>query len=392
MEQVFIAAAKRSPIAKLNGAFSELSAAQINAQVIAALLAETGLNGAALDEVLLGQVLTGGAGQNPARQAAIAAGIPVDVPAATLNMVCGAGQKSIHMAAQAIKAGDAGLILAGGQDSMTSAPHFMPSRAPHKMGTATAQDMMLTDGLWDVFNDIHMGATVEQLASRYQVTREDQDAFALESQHKADMAIRDGHFAKEIAPVVVSAKGGTRVVEADEHPRPDVTADALAAMQPVFDPSGTLTVGNSSGLNDGSAAVLVGGERRLREVELAPLARIASYASAALDPMNMGLGPAFAAKKALALAGWRASDLDVIELNEAFAAQAIAVNREVGWDMSKINPNGGAIALGHPLAGSGARIVVTLLHQMLRTGAKRGLAALCIGGGQGVAICLEAGG
>ncbi|MCJ7873333.1 acetyl-CoA C-acetyltransferase [Phaeobacter sp. J2-8] len=389
MEQVYISAAKRSPIGKLNGAFTGLSAADINAQVIRALLAETGLDAGALDEVLLGQVLIGGAGQNPARQAAMGAGIPVDVPAVTLNMVCGAGQKSIHMAAQAIKAGDAGLILAGGQDSMTSAPHFMHIRSPQKMGDATARDMMLTDGLWDVFNDIHMGATVEQLAARYQVTREEQDAFALLSQKKAATAIRAGHFAQEIAPVVVPAKGGDRTISADEHPRPDVSAQDLAAMRPVFDPEGTLTVGNSSGLNDGSAALLVGSERRLREVDQPPLARIASYASAALDPMDMGLGPALAARKALDLAGWRAADLDVIELNEAFAAQAIAVNREIGWDDSKINPNGGAIALGHPLAGSGARIVVTLLHQMKRTGAKKGLAALCIGGGQGVAICLE---
>lgn len=389
MEQVFIAAAKRSPIGKLNGAFAGLSAADINAQVIRALLAETGLDAGALDEVLLGQVLIGGAGQNPARQAAMGADIPVDVPAVTLNMVCGAGQKSIHMAAQAIKAGDAGLILAGGQDSMTSAPHFMHVRSPQKMGDATARDMMLTDGLWDVFNDIHMGATVEQLAARYQVSREEQDAFALMSQKKAATAIRAGHFAQEIAPVVVPAKGGDRTISADEHPRPDVSAQDLAAMRPVFDPEGTLTVGNSSGLNDGSAALLVGSERRLREVDQLPLARIASYASAALDPMDMGLGPALAARKALDLAGWRAADLDVIELNEAFAAQAIAVNREIGWDDSKINPNGGAIALGHPLAGSGARIVVTLLHQMKRTGAKKGLAALCIGGGQGVAICLE---
>ncbi|MDO6729082.1 acetyl-CoA C-acetyltransferase [Marinovum sp. 2_MG-2023] len=389
MEQVYIAAAKRSPIGKLNGAFTGLSAADINAQVIRALLAETGLDAGALDEVLLGQVLIGGAGQNPARQAAMGAGIPVDVPAVTLNMVCGAGQKSIHMAAQAIKAGDAGLILAGGQDSMTSAPHIMHVRSPQKMGDATARDMMLTDGLWDVFNDIHMGATVEQLAARYQVSREEQDAFALMSQKKAATAIRAGHFAQEIAPVVVPAKGGDRTISADEHPRPDVSAQDLAAMRPVFDPEGTLTVGNSSGLNDGSAALLVGSERRLREVDQPPLARIASYASAALDPMDMGLGPALAARKALDLAGWRAADLDVIELNEAFAAQAIAVNREIGWDDSKINPNGGAIALGHPLAGSGARIVVTLLHQMKRTGAKMGLAALCIGGGQGVAICLE---
>jgi acetyl-CoA C-acetyltransferase len=389
MDGIFIAAAKRSPIGKLNGALTGLSAAEIGAQVIRALLDETGIDPNAVDDVLMGQVLQGGAGQNPARQAAIGAGLPSSVPAMTLNMVCGAGQRSIHVAAQAIKAGDADLVVAGGQDSMTDAPHFFRVRQPAKMGDQTAKDMMITDGLWDVFNDIHMGATVEQLARRYQITRGEQDLFALSSQAKAAAAIAADRFADEIAPVSVSTRSGNVTVRTDEHPRPDTTIDELAAMRPAFDVDGTITAGNASGLNDGASAVLVGSKRRLRDLGLEPMARIAGYASAALYPMDMGLGPAFASRKALEKAGWRADDLDVLEINEAFAAQAIAVNRVMGWNTDRINPNGGAIALGHPLAGSGNRIVVTLLHEMRRTGKRRGLASLCIGGGQGVAICLE---
>lgn len=389
MTGIFIAAAKRSPIGKLNGALTGLSAAGIGAQVIRALLDESGVDPAAVDDVMIGQVLQGGAGQNPARQAAMGAGLPSSVPAVTLNMVCGAGQRSIHFAAQAIKAGDADLVIAGGQDSMTDAPHFFHARQPAKMGDQVAKDMMVTDGLWDVFNDIHMGATVEQLARRYQITRDEQDRFALASQAKAGAAIAASRFTDEIAPVAVPTRTGTVTVRTDEHPRPDITLNDLAAMRPAFDTDGTITAGNASGLNDGASAVLLGSERRLRDLGPEPMARIASYASAALDPMDMGLGPAFASRKALKKAGWRAEDLDILEINEAFAAQAIAVNREMGWDADRINPLGGAIALGHPLAGSGNRIVVTLLHEMCRRGAKRGLASLCIGGGQGVAICLE---
>ena len=389
MESVYIAAAKRSAIGKLNGAFAGLSAADIGAQVIRALIAGAGIDPGAIDEVMIGQVLTGGAGQNPARQAAMGGGIPHHVPAVTMNMVCGAGQKTIHFAAQAIKSGDAGLILAGGQDSMTAAPHFYHARTPVRMGAQVARDMMVTDGLWDVFNDIHMGETVEALARRYKITRAEQDAFAIKSQQRAGKAIAAGHFDAEIAPITLPDRRGDRIVAADEHPRPETTIAELTAMRPAFAADGTLTAGNASGLNDGAAALLIGSESRLRALGLDPMARIAAYASAALDPMDMGLGPALASRKALDRAGWRADDLDVLEINEAFAAQAIAVNREMGWDPDRINPNGGAIALGHPLAGSGARIVVTLLHEMQRTNAARGLASLCIGGGQGVAICLE---
>jgi acetyl-CoA C-acetyltransferase len=389
MDGIFIAAAKRSPIGTLNGALGGLSAAGIGAQVIRAMIAEKDIDPGSIDEVMIGQVLQGGAGQNPARQAAMGAGIPATVPAVTINMVCGAGQRSIHFAAQAIRAGDADLVIAGGQDSMTAAPHFFHAREPARLGDQVAKDMMITDGLWDVFYNVHMGATVEQLARRYQVTREEQDRFALASQAKAGAAISAGFFAGEIAPVAVVTRKDEVIVSADEHPRPDLTLDDLAAKRPAFDAGGTITAGNASGLNDGASAVLVGSERRLRELRLEPMARIAAYASAGLDPMDMGLGPVFASRRALEKAGWKADDLDVVELNEAFAAQAIAVNREMGWDPGRINPLGGAIALGHPLAGSGNRIVVTLLHEMCRTGARRGLATLCIGGGQGVAICLE---
>jgi acetyl-CoA C-acetyltransferase len=389
VEEVFIAAARRSPIGKLGGSLAALPAAEIGGQVIAAMLAEADVDPGAVDDVLLGQVLSGGAGQNPARQAAMAAGLPVSVPAATLNMVCGAGQRSVHMTAQAIKAGDAGLVVAGGQDSMSAAPHFFHARTPRRMGDAAARDMMVTDGLWDAFHDVHMGTTVEGLARRYQIRREEQDAFALASQRRAGAAIAAGRFDAELVPVRVPGRAGGDTIAHDEHPRPDVTAQDLAAMRPAFALDGTITAGNASGLNDGAAALLVGGGRRLRALGLEPIARIASYAAAALEPMDMGLGPALAARKALDIAGWRADDLEVMELNEAFAAQAIAVDREMGWDPARVNPNGGAIALGHPLAASGARIVVTLAHEMRRRGAARGLAALCIGGGQGVAICLE---
>lgn len=386
---IYIAAAKRSPIGKLNGALSGLSAAELGAQIIRALLEQTGIDPAEIDEVLLGQVLAGGAGQNPARQAALQGGIPKSVPASTINMVCGAGQKSIHMAAQAIKAGDADLMLAGGQDSMSQAPHFIHARAPKKMGDQTFRDMMVTDGLWDAFHDIHMGTTVERLAERYQITRDEQDRFAVASQQKAQAAREAGKFTEEIVPVIQQTSRGERRVEEDEHPRPNTTISDLAAMRTAFEAEGTITAGNSSGLNDGAAAVLVVGEEKLKALGLEPMARIVSYASGALDPMDMGLGPTVASRKALRIAGWKVDDVDVLEINEAYAAQSIAVNREMGWDADRINPNGGAIALGHPLAGSGCRIVVTLLHEMQRQGKARGLASMCIGGGQGVAICLS---
>ena len=391
MDAVYIVAAKRTPIGKLNGAFAGLAAAELGAQLVQTMLAQTRLAPDAVSEVIIGQVLTGGAGQNPARQAALKAGLPVSVPAMTVNKVCGAGQKSIHLAAQAIRCGDADCVIAGGQDSMTSAPHVIHGvRGGIRMGERTVKDSMITDGLWDAFHQVHMGVTAEALAQRYQITREEQDRFALRSQEKADAAIRAGRFDDEIVPISIKTKQGDLIIERDEHPNPSTTMEGLGRLKPVFDAAGTITAGNSSGLNDGAAAVLVMSGARMEELRgLTPLARIASYACAGVEPMDMGLGPVAASRRALDKAGWRASDLDVMEINEAFAAQAIAVNREMGWNEDIINMSGGAIALGHPLAGSGCRIVVTLLHEMVRRDARKGLASLCIGGGQGVAICLE---
>ncbi|MCB1883092.1 MAG: acetyl-CoA C-acetyltransferase [Geminicoccaceae bacterium] len=382
MRDAYIAAAKRTPIGRLSGALAGCAASDLGAAVLRALTEGVGLDPEGVDEVILGQVLTGGAGQNPARQSAIKAGLPVSVPAATVNMVCGAGQRSIHLAAQAIKCGDAEVVLAGGQDSMTQAPHLLYGlREPVKTGDRTVKDSMVVDGLWDAFHDVHMGTTVEGLARRYQITRDEQDRFALASQQKAAAAWAEGRFDAEVVPVAGVGR--------DEHPNPRTSLETLAKLKPAFDSEGTITAGNSSGLNDGAAGVVVGSGEGLARRGLEPVVRIASYASAGVEPLDMGLGPAAAARRALDKAGWRTCDLDVLEINEAFAAQAIAVNREMGWDPARINRNGGAIALGHPLAGSGCRIVVSLVHEMLRLDARRGLAALCIGGGQGVAVCLE---
>jgi acetyl-CoA C-acetyltransferase len=387
---IVITAARRTPIGKLNGALASLPAAALGASVIAALLEDAGVEGGDIHEVIMGQVLTGGAGQNPARQAALSAGIPINVPAMTVNKVCGAGQKSIHLAAQAIRCGDAEIIVAGGQDSMSQAPHLVYGmRDGVRMGDTIVKDSMIVDGLWDAFHDVHMGTTAEHLASRYQVRRDEQDRFALASQQKASSAVTAGRFDTEIVPLTVATRRGDVTVSTDQHPNPETDLDRLARLRPVFDPAGTVTAGNSSGLNDGASAVLVMSGERALALGLEPLARIASYASAGVEPMDMGLGPVAASRAALAKAGWRTDDLDLIEVNEAFAAQAIAVNREMGWDPERINVNGGAIALGHPLAGSGCRIVVTLLHEMKKRNARRGLASLCIGGGLGVAICLE---
>ncbi len=387
---IVIAAARRTPIGKLNGGLASQPAAALGTSVIVALLKDAGIEGGELDEIIMGQVLTGGAGQNPARQAALKAGIPAGVPAMTVNKVCGAGQKSIHLAAQAIRCGDADIIMAGGQDSMSQAPHLLyGARDGLRMGDATVKDSMVVDGLWDAFHDVHMGATAEHLANRYQVGREEQDRFALASQEKASAAAQARRFEAEIVPVTMATRRGEVTLSADEHPNPETDLEKLGRLRPVFDPQGTVTAGNSSGLNDGASAVLVMSGERAAALGLEPLARIASYASAGVEPMDMGLGPVAASRAALAKAGWRASDLDIMEVNEAFAAQAIAVNREMGWDPERINVNGGAIALGHPLAGSGCRIVVTLLHAMKQRNLRRGLASLCIGGGLGVAICLE---
>ncbi|TDH34953.1 acetyl-CoA C-acetyltransferase [Pseudohoeflea suaedae] len=394
MDDIFIVGAQRSAIGSLEGALSPLSAAEIGAQVIAGVIDDAKVDPGAIDEVIIGQVLQGGAGQNPARQAAIQAGIPVKVPAMTINKVCGAGQKSIHLAAQAIKAGDAGLVLAGGQDSMSRAPHIIPkARQGQKMGDTAVKDMMILDGLWDAFHDMHMGNTVETLARRYQITREDQDHFALHSQEKARAAQEANVFADEIVAVTVPGRKGDTVFDRDEHPRLS-SFEKLSSMRPAFEEDGTITAGNASGINDGASAVLVASGRRVRELDLTPMARIAAYASFAMEPMNMGLGPVGASQQALAKAGWTVDDLDIVEVNEAFAAQSLAVQKEMGWDPDKCNPNGGAIALGHPLAASGNRIVVTLVHELRRLGLNgrkgKGLATLCIGGGMGVAICVEA--
>lgn len=389
MTGVYIADARRTPIGKLNGALRFHAAAELGGHVLRALVAENDLDPAAIDEVILGQVLTGGAGQNPARQASLAAGLPVTLPAMGLNKVCGAGMKSVHLAAQAIRCGDAGLILAGGQDSMSQAPHVLHGmRDGARMGNAAAKDMMVTDGLWDAFHDVHMGTTAEHLARKYQITRAAQDAFALASQRKVVAAVAEGRFDGQT--IAVPGKGKKpEPIRQDEHPNPATTIESLSRLRPVFDPEGTITAGNSSGLNDGAAAMIVGSAAALARHGLQPLAHIASYASAAVAPMEMGLGPVYASRLALKKAGWGVDDLEVMEINEAFAAQALAVNIEMGWDPDRINLSGGAIALGHPLAGSGARIVVALIHEMQRRQACKGLASLCIGGGQGVAICLE---
>jgi len=389
-EDAVIVAAARTPIGRFGGAFSDLPATALGAIAVRAVIERSGVDPSAIDDVLIGQVLQAGAGQNPARQAAVGAGIPHAVPAMTVNQVCGGGQRTLHLAAQAIRLGDADIVVAGGQDSMTRAPHLLPqSRAGFKMGEVTMQDAMLVDGLVDAFNGVHMGVTAERLARKYQITRDEQDRFALGSQQKAAAAVAAGRFAEEIVPVEVRLKRDSISVTADEHPRPDTTREQLATLRPIFDAEGSVTAGNSSGLNDGAAALLVMSARRARALGLEPLARIASYASAGVDPMEMGLGPVPASRAALDKAGWKPAELDLIELNEAFAAQSLAVNRELGLDPERINVNGGAIALGHPLGGSGARLVVTLLHEMQKRGSHKGLATMCIGGGQGVAICLE---
>lgn len=386
VEHAVIVAASRTAIGRFCGGFSALPAIALGAHVIAAIIARTGIDPASIDDVIIGQVLQAGAGQNPARQSARHGGVPDSVPAMTINQVCGGGQRSIHLAAQAIRAGDADIVIAGGQDSMTLAPHVLArSRAGFKTGAITMTDSMLSDGLLDAFSGEHMGHTAERLARQYQITRDEQDAFALASQHKTALAMAAGRFQAEIVPIDVDGK----TIATDEHPRADASLARLSTLKPIFDPNGSVTAGNSSGINDGAAALLIMSERRAMALGLEPLARIVSYASAGVDPLRMGLGPVPASRKALALAGWSIDDLDLIEVNEAFAAQSIAVNRDMGWDPARINVNGGAIALGHPLAGSGARIVVTLVHEMVRRGATKALATMCVGGGQGVALCLS---
>jgi acetyl-CoA C-acetyltransferase len=390
MNDVVITAALRSAVGKFGGSIAKVSAADLGAQIIKALLARTGVKPAQVSEVILGQVLTSGVGQNPARQALIRSGIPDIVPAMTVGKVCGSGLKAVHLAAQAIRCGDADIIIAGGQENMSSSPHVLQgSRDGFRLGDAKLVDSMIVDGLWDAYNNYHMGTTAENVAKQFDISRRAQDEFAAASQQKAESAQKAGKFKAEITPIEIVSKKGTTEFDSDEFIRYGTTADALSELKPAFSKDGTVTAGNASGINDGAAAVMMMTERRASELGLKPLARIKAYSSAGVDPKIMGMGPVPASQLCLKKAGWTHQDLDLMEVNEAFAAQAIAVNRQMGWDTSKINVNGGAIAIGHPIGASGCRILVTLLHEMIRRDAKKGLASLCIGGGMGVAIAVE---
>ncbi len=390
MQEVVIVAATRTAVGSFQGSLASIPAVDLGAAVIRSLLAQTGLDGAQVDEVILGQVLTAGAGQNPARQAAIKAGLPHAVPALTLNKVCGSGLKALHLGAQAIRCGDAEVIIAGGQENMSLSAYVMPgARTGLRMGHAQVIDSMISDGLWDAFNDYHMGITAENLVAKYAIRREEQDAFAAASQQKAVAAIEAGRFTEEITPILIPQRKGEPLAFAtDEQPRAGTTAEALGTLKPAFKPGGSVTAGNASSLNDGAAAVLLMSAEKAKALGLPVLARIAAYANAGVDPAIMGIGPVSATKRCLEKAGWTLEQLDLIEANEAFAAQALSVGKELGWDARKVNVNGGAIALGHPIGASGCRVLVTLLHEMIKRDAKKGLATLCIGGGQGVALAI----
>nr|WP_198983767.1 acetyl-CoA C-acetyltransferase [Herbaspirillum sp. ASV7] len=390
MDDVVIVAAQRTAIGKFGGSLSKIAAADLGAQVIKALLAKTGIKPESISEVILGQVLTAGLGQNPARQSVIKSGLPDMVPAFVVGKVCGSGLKAVQLAAQAIRCGDAQIVIAGGQENMSASPHVLNnSRDGFRMGDAKLTDTMIVDGLWDVYNQYHMGITAENVAKKFEISREEQDAFAAASQNKAEAAQKAGKFKDEIVPIEIKGKKETVVFDTDEFVKHGVTAEALSALRPAFDKAGTVTAGNASGINDGAAAVVVTSAKLAAELGLPVLAKIKSYSSAGLDPSIMGMGPVPASQLTLKKAGWTAQDLDLMEINEAFAAQAIAVNKQMGWDTSKINVNGGAIALGHPIGASGCRVLVTLLHEMVRRDAKKGLASLCIGGGMGVALAVE---
>ena len=390
MDDVVIVAAGRTAVGKFGGSLAKIPASELGAHVIKGLLAQTGIDPNLIGEAILGQVLTAAVGQNAARQAVIKAGLPSSIPAFTINKVCGSGLKATHLAAQAIKCGDANIIIAGGQENMSASPHAMNgSRDGFRMGDFKMIDTMIVDGLWDVYNQYHMGITAENVAKKYEVTRAEQDEFALQSQLKAEAAQKAGKFKDEILPLEIANKKGTVVFDSDEYIKPGSTLESLAGLRPAFAKDGTVTAGNASGLNDGAAAVIMMSASQAKELGLKPLARIKAYASSGLDPAIMGMGPVSASRLCLKKAGWTHEELDLMEINEAFAAQAIAVNKEMGWDTSKINVNGGAIAIGHPIGASGARILVTLIHEMIRRDAKKGLAALCIGGGMGVALAIE---
>jgi len=391
MTDVVIVAAGRTGVGKFGGTLAKIPATELGTRIISALVKRTGIDPAQVGEVVMGQVLAAGVGQNPARQAAIKAGLPDIVPAMTINKVCGSGLKATHLAAQAIKAGDADIVIAGGQESMSSSSHVLPgSRDGTRMGDAKLIDTMIVDGLWDVYNNYHMGITAENVAKKFGVTREDQDQFAANSQHKAEAAQKAGRFKDEIIPVMVAQRKGDPVAFAtDEGVRPGTTLEALASLRPAFAKGGTVTAGNASGLNDGAAAVIMMSAKKAEQLGLKPLAYVKAYSSAGVDPAIMGMGPVPASRLCLKKAGWSANDLDLMEINEAFAAQAVAVNRQMEWDTSKVNVNGGAVAIGHPIGASGARILVTLIYEMIKRDAKKGLAALCIGGGMGVALAIE---
>ncbi|KUZ98006.1 acetyl-CoA acetyltransferase, partial [Burkholderia latens] len=391
MTDVVIVSAARTAVGKFGGSLAKVAAPELGATVIRAVLERAGVKPDQVSEVIMGQVLTAGSGQNPARQSLIKAGLPNAVPGMTINKVCGSGLKAVMLAANAIVAGDAEIVIAGGQENMSAAPHVLPgSRDGFRMGDAKLVDTMIVDGLWDVYNQYHMGITAENVAKEYGITREEQDAFAALSQNKAEAAQKAGRFNDEIVPVAIPQRKGEPVQFAtDEFVRHGVTAESLAGLKPAFAKDGSVTAANASGLNDGAAAVLVMSAQKAAALGLTPLARIKAYANAGVDPSVMGMGPVPASRRALERAGWTPGDLDLMEINEAFAAQALAVHKQMGWDTSKVNVNGGAIAIGHPIGASGCRILVTLLHEMVKRDAKRGLASLCIGGGMGVALAVE---
>lgn len=390
MNEVVIVAALRTAVGKFGGTLAKIPAVDLGAHVIKGLLAQTGIDPALVSEVIMGQVLTAGCGQNPARQALIKAGLPNMVPGMTIGKVCGSGLKATHLAAQAIRCGDADIVIAGGQENMSASPHVLNnSRDGFRMGDAKLTDTMIVDGLWDAFNQYHMGTTAENVAKKFEISRADQDAFAMGSQNKAEAAQKAGKFKDEILALEIPQKKGSIHFDADEYIKAGTTLESLAGLRPAFSKDGTVTAGNASGLNDGAAAVMMMSAARAEQLGLKPLVRIKAYSSAGLDPSIMGMGPVPASQLCLKKAGWTHQDLDLMEINEAFAAQAIAVNRQMGWDTSKINVNGGAIALGHPIGASGCRVLVTLIHEMIRRDAHRGLASLCIGGGMGVALAVE---
>jgi len=390
MEDILIVGAGRTAIGKFGGTLAKTPASDLGAHVIRKVLERAGVAPEQVSEVIMGQVLTAGTGQNPARQAAIRAGLPDMVPAMTINKVCGSGLKAAMLGAQSIANGDADLVVAGGQESMSTSPHaLMGSRDGYRMGDAKMIDTMIVDGLWDVYNQYHMGVTAENVAKEYAVTRDEQDEFAVASQQKTEAAQKAGKFKDEIIPFEIATRKGSVSFVDDEYPRHGATLEAMKGLRPAFDKNGTVTAGNASGINDGAAVVILASARKAKELGLKPIARIKAFASAGVDPKYMGMGPVPASKRCLSRAGWTPQDLELMEINEAFAAQAIAVNRQMGWDTSKVNVNGGAIALGHPIGASGCRILVTLLHEMDKRGVKKGLASLCIGGGMGVALAVE---